>query len=373
MLYDVAIIGAGINGCSVAYRLHQAGLKIALFDANGIAGGGSGAAGAFLSPKFSKAGELKELVNSSLDEALPFYTTHFPDFIQNYHLLHIAKDPKDAAHLRYCRENDNFELLDNPPITPPNEHIYTTKSALVDAKGVCEALVAGCDFVQEDIKMLRCSDDVWHLNSTYKAKKVILSTGAYEHNLIDVPYQMVRGIWGHRIDLKTTTKNDISIHQFVSISPTKNSILAIGATHNVHYHPQKTKEAYDFKAGREELLQKASKTIELKDVEVVQDYVGLRSGSFDYLPIVGQIVDVQTTLKKLSSSEIFQKKLEFEKLHYYKNLYMINGSAGYGFVLAPYLSRVLAHHIVDNTAIPKQIDQARFFHRWAKRKNNCQC
>lgn len=365
-MYDVAVIGAGINGCLVAYQLKLLGQNVIVLDQEGIAAGGSGAAGAFLSPKFAKNGELKELLNSSLDIALDFYTTYFPQHVQRYNLLHIAKDEKDAGHLQFCKENDNLELLDKPPFIPENEYIYTSKSAIVDAKSMCNALLEDIEFKTEFIDTLEYIQDYWHLNKNYKAKKVILATGAYEHTFYKQPYKNIRGIWGHRIDISTSTKNDISIHQFISISPSKDTKLAIGATHNVHYHPQSSKEAYDYEAGRLELLEKANRTLALKDVKVLKDYVGLRSGSVDYMPLVGKIVDVEKSVDKLTRREIEQKHSDFSKLVYHNELYMINGSAGYGFVLAPYLAQTLAKAIVQNKEIPKELLPARFFYRWAK-------
>ncbi len=365
-MYDIAIVGAGINGCLVAYQLSTLAQNVIVFDKEGIAAGGSGAAGAFLSPKFAKNGELKELLNSSLDIALDFYTTHFPQHIERYNLLHIAKDEKDADHLLFCKEHDSLELLDNPPFTPEDEYIYTPKSAIVDAQSMCEALLEGIEYKTESIDTLEYVQDCWILNKHYKAKKVIFATGAYQHNFYEQPYKNIRGIWGHRIDVSTSTKNDISIHQFVSISPTKGNKLSIGATHNVHYHPQTSKEAYDYDAGRLELLEKANRTLQLEDVKVLKDYVGLRSGSVDYMPLVGRIVDVKGSLEKLTRRELEQKHPDFSKLVYHDNMFMINGSAGYGYVLAPYLAQTLAKAIVDNGEISAELLPARFFYRWAK-------
>jgi tRNA 5-methylaminomethyl-2-thiouridine biosynthesis bifunctional protein len=365
-MYDVAVIGAGINGCTTAYCLHEAGQKVIVFDSEGVASGGSGAAGAFLSPKFAKGGELKELINSALDIALDFYTINFPQHINRYNLLHIAKDEKDTSNLQAFKKDTNIEILPNPPFIPKDEYIYTSKSAIVDAQKMCEALIAGIEFHKQEIDILEYKEDYWSLNGSIRAKKVVLATGAYEHNFFSQPYQMLRGIWGHRIDIKTTTQNDTSIHQFVSISPTHNGTLSIGATHNVHYHPQTTKEPYNLQEGRDELLFKASQTIELRDVEVIQDYVGLRSGSFDYLPIVGGVVDVKHSLQTLAKSDIYQKKPDLLKALRFPELYMINGSAGYGYVLAPYLAQTLSKHIVEGNAIPKSLNPARFFFRWAK-------
>lgn len=368
MLYDVAVIGAGINGCCIAYRLHQAGQKVAMFDSSGIASGGSGAAGAFLSPKFSKSGELKELINTVLDLALDFYTQNFSQHIQHHPLVHIAQDEKDAEILQAFKADTDIELLENPQFTPNNEYVYTSKSAIVDAQQMCKALVEGIDFYQEEITNLQQSSQGWLLNDHYKAKKIILATGAYEHTLIQLPYKMVRGVWGHRIDIHTATNNQLSLHQFVSISPTSDAKLSIGATHNVHYHPQHSQEPYSYEEGREELLEKASRTLELQDVKVVKDYVGLRSGSIDYIPMVGKVVDHERSFNSLEIKEMTRKNPDSSKLTYIKDLYVINGSAGYGFVLAPYLSKILCDHIVETKEIPKRLSPARFFYRWVKKE-----
>ncbi|WP_428739632.1 NAD(P)/FAD-dependent oxidoreductase [Sulfurimonas sp.] len=365
-MYDVAVIGAGINGCTTAYHLHKAGQRVVVFDQEGVASGGSGAAGAFLSPKFAKGGELKELINSALDIALDFYTTNFPEHINRYNLLHIAKDEKDTINLQAFKKDIDIEILANSPFTPQDEYIYTSKSAIVDAQKMCEALLANIEFYKQEIETLEYKEGYWSLNGSFKAKKVVLATGAYKHNFFSEPYQMLRGIWGHRIDIKTTTQNNTSIHQFVSISPTHNGVLSIGATHNVHYHPQTTKEPYDLQSGRDELLYKASQTLELQDVKVIKDYVGLRSGSFDYLPIVGGVVDVEKSLQILPKSDIYQKKPDLSKAIMFPELYMINASAGYGYVLAPYLAQTLSKLIVEGLIVPKSLNPARFFFRWAK-------
>src|SRR5947208_10309173 len=44
---DVAIVGAGITGCSAALRLAQGGLKVRVHDARGVAEGASGRNGGF--------------------------------------------------------------------------------------------------------------------------------------------------------------------------------------------------------------------------------------------------------------------------------------------------------------------------------------
>ena len=61
------------------------------------------------------------------------------------------------------------------------------------------------------------------------------------------------------------------------------------------------------------------------------------------------------------------KKYSSEEFSYYPNLYMINGSAGYGFVLGPYLAKILKEYILNAKEIDKSLSPERFFTRWAKR------
>ena len=364
-MYDIAIVGAGINGCAVAYEFIQAGKSVIIFDKTAIAGGGSGAAGAFISPKFSKAGELKELIHEAFVYSTAFYEKNFPNLYNKTRLIHIAKDQKDAEVLKEYKKNTTLKLYYNDDF---DQESISIDSGIVDAKAMCEALYDGAKFKQEKITSLIFEDAYWVLNDTYAAKNVVLATGAYK-SLLDEPYIKLRGIWGHRIDIKTSTKNDNSIHQFVSISPSNDGVMAIGATHNVHYHPQTSKEPYDLSEGRVELLEKATRTLDLTDVEIIKDYVGLRSGSFDYLPLLGGIVNSKETLAGGEKS-IRVKKPDFKSFTYYPNLYMINGNGGYGFVLAPYLAKKLSEYILKDKKIEDIISPARFFARWVKRELN---
>ncbi len=361
-MYDVAIIGAGINGCSVAYALQESKKRILLLDKEGVAAGGSGAAGAFISPKFSKAGELKELLHEAFLYSMAFYEEHFSHIFKRVQLVHLAQDESDAQTLRIYKEQTELTLLE---VAGEAREYVSINAGVVDAKRMCEAMAQSAEFVKEEVTSLIYDDGVWIINDAYSAKEVVLATGAYLPILRE-PYIELRGVWGHRIDVKTTTPNPYAWHQFVSISPSSDGVLAIGATHNVHYHPQTSEQPYDLDAGREELLEKAARTLELKNIEIIQDYMGLRSGSYDYLPIVGPLVLSQETLQN-TSLRLKVKNADYEEFSYYPNLSMINGSGGYGFVLAPYLAKILKEHIKSGKKVSDIVAPARFFARWAKR------
>ena len=371
-MYDIAIIGAGINGCSVAYEFTQEGKRVILFDMNKIAGGGSGAAGAFISPKFSKAGELKELLHDAFTYSMNYYNQHFPHLIKNVPLLHIAQNEADEDSLRVYKQNSSLELL-----TPPTSYVnslskeaqakenVSINAGLVNAELMCQAMAKSAKVVKHEVKELVYDDGLWIIDEIYAVKEVVLATGAYK-KLINEPYINLRGVWGHRIDVSTTSENPYSLHQFVSISSSSEGKMAIGATHNVHYHPQTTKEIYNIQEGREELLEKASRTLKLDNIKIEKDYMGLRSGSFDYMPLLGKLVMSQETLQN-NSINFKTKKPNFKEYDYYPNLSMINGSGGYGFVLAPYLAKILKENILQDKEISDRISPARFFARYAKK------
>lgn len=374
LLYDVVIVGAGINGCACAYFLHQAGLRVAIIDELGIASGGSGAAGAFISPKISKEGVLKEIMGEAHLEALEFYTTFFPQHTLQKPLLHIASNDEDGQTVKHFKQEthlcegevdqDTLSLLSKEAAN--SESIYFENGAVVDALGVCNALVEGIDFYEQKIESLKQEEGRWSVGDLM-GDHVVLSIGAYP-KILPIPYLTLRGIWGHRIDIETTTKLPSILHHYVSISPTsQEGVMAIGATHNVHFSPFGS-SLYEVEKGREELLDKASKTLKLDNIKVIEDYTGLRSGSNDYLPMLGSLVDATATLalhphlrhgKTVSSSEYV----------YYPNLTMINGSGGYGFVLAPYLAKRLKEYLIERKPLDERLSPSRFFLRWAKRQS----
>ena len=139
----------------------------------------------------------------------------------------------------------------------------------------------------------------------------------------------------------------------------------MGATQDVHFSPFDDR-IYDVEAGRKELLTKASQTLDLKEVKILRDYTGLRSGANDYLPILGTLVDAAATLARHPHLQ-HGKKVAPKEYVYYPNLIMINGSGGYGFVLAPYLAKRLKEYLVDKKPLDERLSPSRFFPRWAKK------
>ncbi len=111
-MYDLAIVGAGVNGCSVAYEFAKENKKVIIFDMNEIASGGSGAAGAFIAPSFAKSGELKELLGEAFVYSMKYYEENFSNLFTKTKLFHIAKDKESSEILKEYKKSTKLELKD---------------------------------------------------------------------------------------------------------------------------------------------------------------------------------------------------------------------------------------------------------------------
>ncbi len=365
-VYDVIIIGAGINGCSLAYALHNKGQKVLVLEQEEIASGGSGAAGAFINPKISKSGPLKELIEEAYLYSLDFYTQNFPDFTNLAPLLHISKYEDENEKVDYFKSHTLLKTSQAPketlshlrPYVQDFSSVYLKNNAIIEAKDVCKAMLKGIVYKKLEVKEIRYKEEIWHVEK-FKTKKLVLCTGAY-NEIISEPYLKLRRIFGQRCDITTSTPMEATIHHEVYVSATKkNGRLSIGASHYLNQEDLPLIEQ-----GSQKLIDLAMKSVKLEEVKVHSSYCGMRSGSNDYLPLLGGIVDAKKSLTKAPEALKGIKT----PVSLIPELYMINGVGGYGFVLAPYLAKHLCQHFVNEEKLPEFLEPKRFYYRWAKKK-----
>ena len=365
--FDIIIVGAGINGCSLAYSLNKRGQSVLVLEQDDIASGGSGAAGAFINPKISKSGPLKELIEKAYLYALPFYRENFNNHTTLAPLLHIAKYEDENDKVEYFKTHTSLKTGDIPAelsssLTPHANSfssVYIKDNAIVEAKHVCEAMLEGIQREKVKVEVPKYEDGFWCIN-LYRAKKLVLCTGGYDE-IVKEPYIKLRRIFGQRCEIESSTLMRATVHHEVSVSATKkNGRIAVGASHHLDKEMMPTKEE-----GEAELIRLAQKSVKLDDLRLISSFTGMRSGSNDYLPMLGSVVKAQESIHKHPETLKGNKELELE---YYPELYMINGVGGYGFVLAPYLSKLMSEHLIDGQELPEYLAPKRFFYRWAKKE-----
>ncbi len=365
--FDIIIIGAGINGCALAYTLKHKGQKVLVLEQESVAAGGSGAAGAFINPKISKAGPLKELIEEAYLYSLDFYRENFSDATTLAPLLHIAKYEDENEKVEYFKEHTSLHIGEVPsdllssltPYSNSFSSVFIKENAIVEAQQVCEAMLEDIQYEKLKVERPEYVDGFWKID-LYQARKLVVCTGAYEE-IFKEPYIKLRRIFGQRCEVQSSTRMQATVHHEVSVSATKkNGRIAIGASHYLEKEQMPSKEE-----GEAMLVRSALKSVKLDDVHIHNSFVGMRSGSNDYLPILGPFVKSEESL--LEHPQIL-KGVKDVDLVYYPSLYMINGVGGYGFVLAPYLSHLMAEHLLENKCLPKLLSTERFFYRWTKKK-----
>lgn len=359
--YDTIIVGAGIAGCTLAFELHKAGQKVLVVDKNGIASGGSGAAGAFVSPKIGADLPLKKLSDKAFSYVVNFYKDNFPNYFHQTSIIRIPKSEKESGELCKFDMPQKHNILtttelEDIGIKSNFDSIEFSEAGICDAVDICKAMLDGIDIQTMDVEKIEFDGEYWHVENII-SKYIILATG-YENNLIDMRYMSIDGIWGNRADFSTELPLKMSFHERFSASANINGVIKLGATHELEVTI--VKPCSDEKAN--ELLSRASELIDTVDFEIKELFCGMRASNRDYTPVVGSIIDVA---KMLEYPNILNGR-KYPLLHH-KNLFVFNALGARGFVFAPYLANELANHIVKGTLIDERVNPNRLFWNWVRK------
>ncbi len=362
--YDTIVIGAGVAGACSAYFLRQMGQRVLVLDKSGIAKGGSGAAGAFVSPKVGLGSNLQKITNEAFSFAYRFYEAHFPDLYHRTGVIRIPKDELDSKKfLEYEQYNTNkydiysSDKMQQLGITTPFAGFYFEEAGVCDAQALCHALLDGIDFVQTEVKNPIFDQGMWVIEG-YRAQNLLLATG-YENTLFDMRYMGVRGTWGTRGDFATKRRQEVSLHQSLSVSASMNGIIKLGATHEKSV--KRARDCEDKEALG--LQERAAGLVDVSDFELTASFCGMRAGSHDYFPLLGKVVDTEYMLER------FPEVVKGAKppLRYLENLFICNGLGGRGFVFGPLMGKIAAELIVKGVAVDSRVDADRLFLKWCRK------
>lgn len=362
--YDSIIIGAGIAGATTAHALRQKGQNVLVLDKRGIASGGSGAAGAFVSPKIGKGSPLQKLTNKAFSFAKDFYLSTCPDYFHQTGVIRIPKDENDAKKFSaYASFNKNSyalytqEQLHAHGICSDFESFYFPEAGDCDAKEVCAFLLLDIEVVQYEVKEIKQEDGLWSMGD-YKAHNLVLATG-YEGDLADLRYMDIKGTWGTRGDFYSKLTLEVSMHQSMSVGANTDGIIKLGATHEKEIkYPVPCQEVQALF-----LKEKASSLINTSDLELKETFCGMRAGSKDYFPLVGKVIDIPFMLETYPAVTRGAKP----EMKYVDNLFVCNGLGGRGFVFAPLMAKMLSECIIEDKEVDVRVDPDRLFLKWCRK------
>jgi len=379
---------------------------VLLLDRSGVAAsGGSGAAGAFVSPKIGKGSSLQTLTNEAFHFAKDFYLKHFPKYFHQTGVIRIPKDMEDAEKFStYEVFNDskyrwvNQEELKTLGIKNSEESFIFEEAGVCDAPEMCAAILEQVPFMQMDVESLEWDGECWNCSAlkrhsglapqghfltghpeslqdsraivkpkeilnqiqddVLKAKNIVLATG-YQNDLFDMRYMGVKGTWGSRGDYSSALKLEVSMHKSISVSANINGVIKIGATHVKSKEPCMVCDGDPLKG----LFQSASQMVDTSDFVLKETFCGMRSGSKDYFPLAGSVIDVPFMLENYPTITRGAKPI----FKHIDNLFICNGLGGRGFVFAPLMAKILAEQIVEGKEVDARVNPDRLFLKWCRK------
>ncbi len=319
---DVAIVGAGIVGCSIAFELAKAGMQVCVLERGGIGEESSAAAAGMLSgqhgvtnlgDRYQLHVEAREL-HAQLAEDLRERTGIDVGFCRwgLLELLFTAGEVRAAdrcyavqtqAGLRIERLSREETLALEPAVAPDLQgsvryldeaHVHNGRLTIALAEAACRAgaeLRSGTPA----LALIRERERVVGVQTptdTVYAAAVIVANGAWSSDLLRplgllLPVKPMRG---QMLAVRTVprTVSQIIYGRHMYLVPRPDGETLIGATvEDVGFRKEVTLE------GLEELIQ-AGRHIApgMMDQPVIRSWAGLRPGSPDGLPLVGPVAEL---------------------------------------------------------------------------------
>jgi len=365
-IYDTIVIGAGVAGLLSAYALKKRGQKVLIVDSVGAMSGGSGGAGAFISPKIGNDSELHRFTNEAFGYAVEFYKTYMDDAYWQSGIIRMPKDEKDSlkfplyekANYKSYRSVSKEELRRLDIHSQLNAFLFE-EAGVANPHEVAKYVLKEMQLEILEVEQLQKEGDFWVIGDAM-SQNIVLATG-YKTELIDMRYMDIRSSWGVRFDASTSKHFKYSLHENLSISATHEGIIKIGATHEMEVKEQIPCSLQS----AQKLLKLASLLVDTSDFKIDKLFCGMRANSRDYFPVVGEVIDVEYMLSHYPT--LVHGARAWDGLKTIQGLYVCNGLGARGFVFAPLVSEMLADLIVEKKPIDSKIDANRLFLKWCRR------
>ena len=324
---EFIIIGGGVIGLSIGWRLAQAGRGVIVVERDHIGQGASRAAAGMLAAGIETEPSEEGLLplTSAAQEIWPQFAAALESASQQklYYrsegslVVALNRDEREwlqrlARFQGKCGVELEFltpsEARQREPALSPNvtAAVYSRHDHQVENRALAPALAvamvrAGGKIIEQSAARLLCDDgrcvgvELRHQNGTHqeiKAERVILAAGAWSHDLPGLPLTArppVRPIKGQMValmmDKAALLLNHVVWTQNTYLVPRHDGRLIIGATVEERgFDPHVTA------GGMYALLEACWRALPAcEDLPIAESWVGFRPGSPDDAPIMGEI------------------------------------------------------------------------------------
>lgn len=379
-LPKVAIVGAGIAGCSSAWQLAELGCEVHVFErAAQIASGASGNPRGMLYPRLNAE---KPLNDQLAWRSYSFSVRHYASLDLGEHafqicgLLQLGGNPREHkrvqkvasryAHLGMLQQLDAAQASAVAGVTLAHESLYFAHGAWVNPAVACAQMLNHPNIklhTQQDIQQLSPHQQCWQLVShtgeiDTEFDAVIVCNAAEAAKLLPESgmwLNPVRGQMGMIAGQPSMKSLKVVLCGDGYLTPVFEGQHAMGATF-VPGDPSTDVREQDNVSNLEMVNKLSPQFDQLVPASVTYARASSRCGSPDYLPYVGSV---------LSTAELNAQHRpihDFSDLPAPQGLYVHVAHGSKGLMTAPYCAAILARRLLSDfgTCLP-QLTEDRFW------------
>lgn len=363
----IAVLGAGIAGCSAAAALAQRGCHVDIFEAAGQAAqGASGNPVAIIYPKLTEAPSFKGMYH-----LLSFCRTHallrrlsLPSW-RACGVLHLDVDPEDRAHHQALIDKNGCP----PEFMIYNDGLFQPTAGYLSPVELCSRLLDTPGITKIFGKP---APDLAALTKKYDA--VIIALGHHSKNFSEtawLPLQALRG----QITLARATAASAQLQNVVChkgyIAPAVDGLHCLGATFQKEEPGDNAVRAED-DAENIAVLAAHMPELGITPKDVAGSRAGYRTTTPDKLPIVGRCPDADAFMTAHAALRHGGDTAHIPT-PYLEKLYLSTGFGAHGIAGAPLAAEILAAEICgEPLPVPQSLmthlQPERFLRRDLKRR-----
>lgn len=392
----IAIIGAGIAGCSTAYALARRGIAVTLIDKHGIATEASGNPQGAMYAKLA-AGEAthSDIYIQGYLQSLRWLHQHLErkEGWDNCGLIQLASTEKEQLRQQKFIRNTDYpkallhELTKKDAenisgVTLQSGGLFFPEAGWVNPQKLCQKLIKDelITLEKKHVSTLDYSEEKqsWLLNDQDIYSHVIVACANQSQELLQASYLPTKSIRGQLTYLDQSLSPQAAKLKTVLcgkgyIAPAKNNSFCLGASYNIkdneaemriEDHLKNLDYLDDFGLEFQELKTKLVK----QEKQQYPGRTGFRCTTPDYLPMVGPLIDEISFDKDFNDIRKNLARYPRQDCSFHNNLYLNIGHGSRGLTSAPLCAELIAAYICnENFPLAKDHAEAllpgRFFIR----------
>ncbi|MGB0449910.1 MAG: FAD-dependent 5-carboxymethylaminomethyl-2-thiouridine(34) oxidoreductase MnmC [Porticoccaceae bacterium] len=398
---EIAVIGAGIAGCTAAVALKRRGFKVTVIDRHPRAGcEASGNSQGIVYPKLSPRDDFLPRINLAAIQFCRDYYQPFWDLGlgKQCGILVVPESPKKADDFaqisqRFADRPDIVQSVDNSELCKlagiplkAETALYFSQLGWLPPALVCQQLLErdNIPLLQADIHNINHdkNKNSWTLEDgdglTILDSESLVIASAYDcKNFAQSEHLPLRKIRGQISELPCTAESS-QLQTVICgegyFTPAENGLHSCGATYNKDIFTREVREE-DHRANIAQISATDSglaAAVGEPAIESLSGRANFRCTTPDYLPITGALPNLPEMLEDYAILRRDAKRVLPTRGSYLPNLYVNCGMGSRGLSYAPLTAEILAAQIDGETAPLEQellnaINPARFIIRDLKR------